>query len=354
MKTPYIVKLASTLTVLFIITLAIIYGQGLIIPIYLAGLFAVLLRRIVIFFESKLRFPKILAILTTEVIVFLLLFIVFGSIFYEAKGLVSDWATIQSNMLHHVKLFQLWLNEKIGISITQQSDFMSRTAESLIDKSGDLIAGTLESIGNILFNIILIPIYIFLILLYHNHLTRFFKSLFGYKHLESVNSAISAVKLITENYLIGLLIELIIVAILFATGLGIIGVDYAILLGLIAAMLNVVPYIGSLFAALISIMFTLSTSEDPGKIFGVIAVFIIVKLIDDNILIPKIIGSKVKINALASIIAILTGGAVAGVAGMFLSIPTVAILKVVFDHSEGMEAWGFLLSDDTKAKRNGR
>ena len=61
---------------------------------------------------------------------------------------------------------------------------------------------------------------------------------------------------------------------------------------------------------------------------------------------PKVVSNKVKINALISIIGVLIGGTIAGVSGMFLSIPGIAILKAIFERVEGMEPWGMLLGDD--------
>ena len=288
-----------------------------------------------------------MAILITEVIVFSVLAIIFSAIINEIAGFASNWGLIQKNIFHHVNNFQMMINEKIGISLDQQSNYLNQAMEKVLEKSTDFIAGTIESLGNAIFNIILIPVYVFLILLYHNHLTHFVRNLFDEKHNYSVNSALDSVKTVTQNYLNGLLIEMLIIAFLNIIGLSIVGVDYAVLLGLIAALLNLVPYVGALMATILGIVVTLSISEDAGKIIGLVGVFVVVRLIDDYILIPKIIGSKVKINALASIVAIITGGAIAGVFGMFLSIPTIAILKVVFDHSLGTKAWGDLLSDET-------
>jgi len=73
--------------------------------------------------------------------------------------------------------------------------------------------------------------------------------------------------------------------------------------------------------------------------------YIVVQVIDNNFLVPRIVGNKVKINALASIVGVITGGVVAGIAGMFLAIPLLAIVKVVFDRIETLKPWGYLLGD---------
>ena len=75
-------------------------------------------------------------------------------------------------------------------------------------------------------------------------------------------------------------------------------------------------------------------------------VSLVVQIIDNNLLVPLVVSSKVEINSLASILGIIIGGVLAGISGMFLAIPMMAILKVIFDRIEYLEPWGYLLGDD--------
>jgi predicted PurR-regulated permease PerM len=79
----------------------------------------------------------------------------------------------------------------------------------------------------------------------------------------------------------------------------------------------------------------------------VVILYTIIQLIDNNFIVPKIIGSKVKLNALISILAVITGAAIWGIPGMSLSIPLQAILKLIFDRVDPLKPWGFLLGDTT-------
>jgi hypothetical protein len=72
----------------------------------------------------------------------------------------------------------------------------------------------------------------------------------------------------------------------------------------------------------------------------------VVQIIDNNILVPLIINTKVQINAFVSIVGIIIGGGIAGVAGMFLAIPILAILKIIFDRIESLEPWGYFMGDN--------
>lgn len=145
--------------------------------------------------------------------------------------------------------------------------------------------------------------------------------------------------------MLALLFEAAIIAILNSVGLLIIGLKYAIILGVIGALLNVIPYVGALLAIMIYILIALVTKNSISYVFYVVILYTIVQLIDNNWIVPKLIGSKVKINALVTIIAVIVGGALWGISGMFLSIPIIAILKIIFDHIDTLKPWGFLLGD---------
>ncbi|MDF1517340.1 MAG: AI-2E family transporter, partial [Lutibacter sp.] len=146
-------------------------------------------------------------------------------------------------------------------------------------------------------------------------------------------------------YLAGLVIEAIIVAILNIAALFALGIEYAILLGIIGALLNVIPYIGGLVAVALPMAVALATKDSGMYALYVLAIYYIIQLIDNNLIVPLIVSSKVKINALFAIIVVFVGNALWGISGMFLSIPLLAIIKVIFDHIEPLKPWGFLLGD---------
>ena len=201
------------------------------------------------------------------------------------------------------------------------------------------------SFSDTLLNAILIPIYIFLILLYKSLFVKFFEKLVSQDNKAKLFDILEQIKVVVKSYIVGLILEMIFISVLTSVGLMIIGVKYAILLGVITGLLNIIPYIGILVAGILTIVATLTGSADLSIIVGVIIVNVIVQLIDNNLLVPLIVSSKVKINALASIVGIIIGGAMAGISGMFLAIPIIAILKVIFDRIESLKPWGYLMGD---------
>ena len=156
---------------------------------------------------------------------------------------------------------------------------------------------------------------------------------------------ITKIKTVIQRYLTGLVIEAIMVAVMDSVALLILGIDYAILLGIIGALLNVIPYIGGVVAVALPMMIAIATKSTAWYAVYVLAAYYFIQLIDNNYIVPYIVSSKVKINALFSIIVVLAGNALWGISGMFLSIPLLAIVKLIFDHIEPLKPWGFLLGD---------
>jgi predicted PurR-regulated permease PerM len=153
------------------------------------------------------------------------------------------------------------------------------------------------------------------------------------------------VKNLVQSYISGLFIELVIVAGLNITALLLLGIEYAVLLGIIGALLNLIPYIGGIVAVALPMMIALVTELSPWKPIWVLAAYYFIQIVDNNYIVPKIVASKVKLNALVSIIVVLAFGALWGIPGMFISIPVTAIIKLISDHIEPLKPFGFLLGD---------
>ena len=182
---------------------------------------------------------------------------------------------------------------------------------------------------------------------------RFIVAVFKNEHEPKVVEVLQESKSIVQGYMTGLIIEMGIVAAINTTGFIIVGIEYAVFLGVFAAILNMIPYIGMMIASVFCMLITLTTSTNITDIVWVIVILTVVQFVDNNIIMPKVVSSKVKINALITILGVLIGGALAGVSGMFLSIPAIAILKVIFDRVEELKPWGLLLGDDiTGHKKN--
>jgi len=155
---------------------------------------------------------------------------------------------------------------------------------------------------------------------------------------------------VSQKYIQGLLIDIAILAVLNSVGFLILGIDYAILLGIIVAILNLVPYIGVLIGSLIPFFIALLTKDSSAAAFGAIGVCIVVQFLDNNFLTPKIVGSSVSINPLATLLAIIIGGMLWGIAGMMLFIPVLGMAKVILDGFTSTQPFGYLIGEEEKMK----
>jgi predicted PurR-regulated permease PerM len=199
--------------------------------------------------------------------------------------------------------------------------------------------------------LILVPLYAFLFLYYKALIVRFLYESFAEEKAKEVGVILTQTKAAIQQYMVGLLIEAIIVAILNSVALMVLGVKYAILLGTLGALLNVLPFIGGVIALLLPLIISMVTSNGFGTQIGIVVSYLVIQFIDNHFLVPYIVSSKVKINALTSIIIVLLGGLVWGIAGMFLSIPFIGILKVIFDRIPDLKPWGKLFVDEVHTRR---
>ncbi len=342
---PSYLKFTLVLLSICLVVLVLYLAQNIFIPLLLSLLFAILLRPLVFFFHIKLRMNNALSCLIS---VFLFVLFFSGIIFlvsWKISEITNDWSAIKHNLNSHYANIQLWILQHYKVNYSAQETYFFQFTGKAFGGNNQWMGNTISSFTNGLFMMVLIPVYTFLILLYRSLFIEFLHKIVNAQQQDNLVDILSKIKTVIQSYILGLLIELSIVATLTTVGLMLIGVEYALLLGLITALFNLIPYIGIISAAVISILATLGNSTDLSLVFGVVLVNVIVQLIDNNILVPKIVGNQVRINALASIVGVIVGGSIAGLPGMFLSIPLIAILKVVFDHVNVLKPWAHLIGN---------
>ncbi|MCK9204974.1 MAG: AI-2E family transporter [Bacteroidales bacterium] len=341
---PFYIKATIVLLGFFILLSMLYIARSIIVPLVFAIIIAIVLHPVVNFFV-RLKIKRVIAIIIT---LFLTILVIagFGAFFFSQASLFSEsWPALVDKFTVMLNQTVAWVSGYFDIDAQRIDAWLLKTKGELINTSGASIGQTLISVGGGVVILFLIPVYIFMILFYHPLLLDFIRKVFAKSNPVQVNEIVTQTKTVIQRYLIGLVIEAIIVAILDSTALLIIGVDYAILLGIIGALLNVIPYIGGIVAVALPMMIALVTKSSAWYAVYVLAAYYFIQLIDNNYIVPKIVASKVKINALFSIVVVLAGNALWGIPGMFLSIPLLAIIKVVFDHIEPLKPWGFLLGD---------
>jgi len=317
--------------------------QDILLPLIYATIIAIAISPAVNFLVKK-KIGRTISITTIIVIGIVLVSIVIGMLSLQTTLLSKEWPQL-SNKFQDLLLQSItWLASNFNISPQSIHDWIARTQSELINNSSSAIGVTLNTMSGFFSAAILTPVYVFMILFYQPHLMEFTHKLFGNGNNNRVSEILNETKTIIQGYLAGLFIEFIIISIMNSVGLLILGIEYAVLLGIVGALLNVIPYIGG--AILIVIFMVIALLTKPLiYVFYVVVMYTVIQLIDNNYIVPKIIGSKVKLNALISILAVILGSALWGIPGMFLSIPLTAIIKVIFDRIDATKPLGFLLGD---------
>ncbi|MBC7523583.1 MAG: AI-2E family transporter [Flavobacterium sp.] len=345
-ENPLYIKIAFSLIIILSIGTILYCGKEILMPIFLSFLFAIMLQPIVVFFNKKLRFPHILAIIFTLTLFVAILSSLFYFVSIQVSDIINDWTKIKTNFYVHLEYIQHLIKDNFNLSKRDQKQILDGAKKDGMKQSSEIVGSTLLSFSDFILTATLIPIYTFLILLYRIHFIKFFCKLFNSKHHTKLQEILFEIKVVIQSYVVGLIIEMIGVSILTTIGLYFIGIEYFILLGIITGVLNLIPYVGILFAGILTIVVSLSGTTDFAIVLYIIGVNFVVQLIDNNIFVPLFVNSKVSINAFVSIIGIIIGNIFGGITGMFLAIPIIAILKVIFDRIEGLESWGYLFGDD--------
>ena len=343
---PFYTKAAIILMTVVLVMVILFIGQHIFIPIFLALLFAILLSPFVNFLNRRLSIPNVISSSIAVVTFTIIIAIVILIVSIQIGDFSGEIKNIKANIAIHYHNIQQWIQNSFNISYREQDKYMKDVRSNSLTTENILSGSTINSVADVLLNFLLVPLYTFLFLLYKNLCLQFLHAVVKKNGHETLNDILLNIKLSVQSYLVGLITEMAIVSTLTSIGFMIIGLEYAFLLGVITGILNLIPYVGILIAGLLSIVASLSGAAGINIILGVVVVNVIVQLIDNNLLVPLVVSSKVKINAIASIVGIIVGGSIAGVAGMFLAIPIMAILKVIFDRVDGLTPWGLILGDN--------
>jgi predicted PurR-regulated permease PerM len=269
---------------------------------------------------------------------------------YQVKDIANDFDMIKKNTNALITDTHKFVKNNFHVSIGEQKKYLDNVTKDSVKNGTVTIGSAIISITDLLLDCTIIPIYTFLFLLYKDHFILFLAKLISKEDHAALQDILAQIKVSINNYIVSLLLEMIVVSVLTGLGLWIIGVKYFILLGLITGLLNLIPYIGILIAGIITVLASLTGTFETSIILSILIVNIIVQLIDNNLLVPLIINSKVEINAFVSIMGIILGGAAAGISGMFLAIPLLAILKIIFDRIDSLEPWGYLMGNHMPKK----
>lgn len=342
---PFYIKNSCVLISLILLIYIGVLGEPILVPLFLAMLISTLLVPLAAVMEKKLYFSRSLSAIFSTLLFLVVvvgLLILIGA---QMKTLTQEWPAFQKQLLSGLHNIQLWVQDTFGIQQNKQLGFITAHASSSLSTGTDLLARTWSSISTLFMYLVFTVIYTVFLLIYRRHLVQFLVICFKHKHKNTVVKIIGDIQNMVKKYLIGLLIQMTLVVLMTFIAYSILGIKYSFMLAVITGLLNVLPYVGIFVAMILGVLITFATGS-VGQVVLVIFALVVIHVIDGNIIMPKIVGSKVKVNSLVVVVGLVIGHMMWGVSGMLLAIPILAIAKIVFDRVDGMRAWGFLLGEE--------
>lgn len=346
---PFYLKTTVLLFGLILLVYTLSVLGDILVPLAFALMIAILLNPLCNWLQ-KHKIPKVAAILLS----LLICVVVIGALMYFLSSQIASFSdqlpALEKKFGQIVTDVEAWVFNHFGVATQKQVDFVKKALSN-----GDALVGrTLNTVLGTLGIVFLIPVYTFMMLFYKQLILSFLYEVFSEENSARVAEILKETKSAVQGYIVGLLLEMVIVAALNSTALLILGVKYAVLLGVIGAILNMLPYIGGIIAIALPILMATVTKDGYSTQLGIVAAYLVIQFIDNNIVFPRVVSFKVQINALISIVIVLLGNALWGISGMFLSVPFVAVLKIIFDRIDDLKPWGKLLGDNVPTRHMGQ
>ena len=343
-KRPAYIKAAAILVTLIASVFILHALRDTLIPLLFAVLVSILLYPVCSRLE-RWRFPRILAIVLSILLFIVVIAVLIWLVTIQVGSFAEELPRITEKAEALLEQMTAMGERYFDVSRTEQVSRAKAYLINLLGESRSVLLNTLVATTGTLATATLVPLYVFFFLLYRDFFRRFVHKAFRKVPPYKLNTILNKIYDVIQSYLAGLVLVIFIVGVLNTVGLMLLGIDYAIFFGFLAAFLILIPYIGILIGSLFPALMSIITEDSAWYAVGVVGVMSFVQFLEGNFITPNIVGSKVSINPLAAIVMLLLGGQLWGLPGLVLALPMTAILKVILDANRGTEPFGFLLGE---------
>ncbi len=342
---PFYYRVTVKLLLLIMVVAIMIFAKEILIPLTIALFFTFLLLPI----SQKLeqwRVPRAVAIIISIIIAMAF----FGGLLYffysQVLGFADDWPQLQEKLNEKIEIIYKYVRENFNISKREQKQWINMKLKETANSGDEIVMGIFSATGSFLASLALIPIYIFFLTYYREKFKQFIVLISKDAKPEKALDVIKKVSVVSQRYLKGIFLDVLILSILGSIGFLILGLKHAILFGVLAALLNIIPYIGVLIGSILPVIMALLTKDELSYALGALGVCVFVQFIDNNFITPNVVGSSVSINPLTAIVVLVASALVWGIPGMVLCIPLTGMIKVICDNVDGLKPYGFLLGEE--------
>ncbi|WP_268035241.1 AI-2E family transporter [Algoriphagus sp. PAP.12] len=332
---------------LFIIVLVffLIIGKSLLIPLFLGGFFAILFTPLSNLME-KVKFPRALSSFVSLLLMTMLVGGLISFIIANVATFTKDFDDVSGKFGQYAEQVDTWTKNNLQTDYEIRKKVNTEYLKNiLVENSSSISDFALKTVGS-LSGIVLIPVFMFFFLLYRDHLTKMMIMIYRDRDPVLVKMRITSLTKVIQHYIVGVGKVMVILAILYIIAYSILGIKHAIFFAVLGAVLNIIPYVGPFIGILLPVLYSFLTKDSLFYPVAVLVSYQIIQMLEGNFLTPKIVGGNVNLNAFITFIGLLIGGTIWGVAGMVLVIPTMAILREIFDLSEETKPFAFLMGEE--------
>lgn len=333
---PLLIRSTVRLAFIFLLVAALILTRQLLVPLFLSIMLAYLLYPYAEWLEKHKipRIPTNLIVVLGFIAILTGLGILVGTLF---SNFTDDFPRLREQFESNLELIFNNIATFTGIEALNIDSVIRDLAET-----GEYFSQLFTATTNTILSLGLLPVYTFLILFYRDKFRDFISMVIHNEQEQNTQNIIDQASEVVPKYLKGLVIVCVILAGLNSLGFYLIGLEYAVLFGIIAALFNLIPYLGTILGYGVVMLFVLGT-QSPSLAIAVLIQFFIVQFIENNILTPNITGSYVEINPLVIIFSLIGAGMIWGLPGMLIIIPYLGLFKIICENVESLKPIGFLL-----------
>ncbi len=324
----------------FLLVVGVYFAKPLLVPVCISGILATLFLPLCRWLESK-KLKRGLAVSICFTFFILGIFSILSLIGWQIGSLIKDLPLLKEKIAATLAESQDYILAHFGLSFDYQSQLLKAEQHNL---SG-MFTSMVSSMSTLFANIILVVAYTFLILYYRSHLFQFVIKLFKPSHREEATGVIHQITKIAQQYLVGLSKIILCLWILYGIGFTLLGVKNALLFAVVCGLLEIIPFIGNITGTALTVLVAGMNGAALSLLGGIIVVYGVIQFVQGWFLEPLILGPQVKINPLFTIVALIIGNLLWGIAGIVLAIPLAAIGKIICDHVDSLKPYGFLIGE---------
>jgi predicted PurR-regulated permease PerM len=342
-----LLKTNLILLLFFLVIGGLYIAQTFLVPLAFAAILAMLLTPMC----NKLEHLGITRPLAALICVLVLLLFFFGLgmvLSTQIASFTEQLPQIERQISQKLQQAQQFVQQRLGISPQEQQSAIQGQSGYTPGSITSAVIGFLGSFTSTLASMLLTLVYLYMLINYRQRFKTFILKLVSDEQEEKTRRVISDSSSVAQQYLVGRGMLILILAVMYSIGLKLIGLDNAILISLLAALVSIIPYIGNIIGVAIPLLMALAQGGDAMLFLGIIVVFSVAQFVESYILEPYVVGAEVDIHPFFTVVVIIAGEIIWGIPGMILAIPLVGILKIVMDNIKALHPYAYLIGDTEK------